>query len=387
MPVSRQTLIALGAVAALAGAAFLVRAAEDKSATGAASVAAAARAASGSSRPALTVTVITPQRSDWPQTVAANGSVAAWQELVVGAELPGLRLVELRAQIGDRVKRGELLARLQSDTLSADLAASRASLQEAEATLAEAQANAERARQLQPSGAMSAQQSQQYLTGEATARARVATLKARLAADELRLAQTRILAPDDGVVSARPATLGSVMQPGQELLRLIRQGRLEWRAEVAAPELARLKPGMPVRVTPAGGAAVTGSVRMVAPTVDAATRNGLVYVDLPRPGEARAGMFARGEFDVGRLSALSLPQGAVVLRDGFAYVFQVGADQKVQQLKVSVGRRVGERIEITAGLDAQAQVVAQGAGFLSDGDSVRVVAALPAASAAPTAAR
>jgi hypothetical protein len=126
---------------------------------------------------------------------------------------------------------------------------------------------------------------------------------------------------------------------------------------------------------------------MVAPTVDAATRNGLVYVDLPRPGEARAGMFARGEFDVGRLSALSLPQGAVVLRDGFAYVFQVGADQKVQQLKVSVGRRVGERIEITAGLGAQAQVVAQGAGFLSDGDSVRVVAALPAASAAPTAAR
>jgi RND family efflux transporter MFP subunit len=387
MPVSRQTLIALGAVAALAGAALLVRAAEDKSATGAASVAAAARAASGSSRPALTVTVITPQRSDWPQTIAANGSVAAWQELVVGAELPGLRLVELRAQVGDRVKRGELLARLQSDNLSADLAASRASLQEAEATLTEAQANAERARQLQPSGAMSAQQSQQYLTGEATARARVATLKARLAADELRLAQTRILAPDDGVVSARPATLGSVMQPGQELLRLIRQGRLEWRAEVAAPELARLKPGMPVRVTPAGGAAVTGSVRMVAPTVDAATRNGLVYVDLPRPGEARAGMFARGEFDVGRLSALSLPQGAVVLRDGFAYVFQVGADQKVQQLKVSVGRRVGERIEITAGLGAQAQVVAQGAGFLSDGDSVRVVAALPAASAAPTAAR
>jgi RND family efflux transporter MFP subunit len=142
--------------------------------------------------------------------------------------------------------------------------------------------------------------------------------------------------------------------------------------------MASLKPGMPVVVTPANGAGLKGTVRMVAPTVDPQTRNGIVYVDLPNTGTARAGMFARGEFEVGSGSGLTLPQSAVLLRDGFSYVLRVGPDSKVTQAKVSVGRRVGERIEITAGLDATARVVASGGGFLGDGDTVRVVEAAPA---------
>ena len=162
---------------------------------------------------------------------------------------------------------------------------------------------------------------------------------------------------------------------GQELFRLIRGGRLEWRAEVAADDLAKLAPGQRVRVQPAGGDAVEGRVRMVGPTVDPATRNGLVYVDLPRPGAARAGMFARGDFELGSTPALTLPAGAVLLRDGFAWVFKVGADGRVEQAKVTVGRRSGERVEITGGLDAAARVVASGGSFLADGDLVRVVEA------------
>ena len=99
----------------------------------------------------------------------------------------------------------------------------------------------------------------------------------------------------------------------------------------------------------------------------------IVFVDLPVSGTARAGMFARGEFEVGSGSGLTLPQSAVMLRDGFSYVLRVGPDSKVTQAKVSVGRRVGDRIEITAGLDAAARVVAAGGGFLGDGDTVRVV--------------
>ena len=134
-----------------------------------------------------------------------------------------------------------------------------------------------------------------------------------------------------------------------------------------------------MRVEPVGAPAVSGRVRMVAPTVDPATRNGLVYVDLPQPGPAKPGMFARGSFEIGRSAALTLPQGAVLLRDGFSYVFVVGADAKVLQAKVTVGRRQGDRGEITGGLDAAARVVAAGGGFLADGDLVRVV---PAAGAA-----
>ena len=255
----------------------------------------------------------------------------------------------------------------------ADLAQAEAAWAEAKAQAAQAVADAQRARSLEGSGALSAQAIAQYATAEQTAQARVASAQARVAAERLRLSFTEVRAPDAGVISARPATLGAVPGSGQELFRLIRQGRLEWRAEVAATELALLKPGQSVRVTPAGGVTVAGKVRMLAPTVDAATRNGLVYVDLPQPGAARAGMFARGEFAVGSSAALTLPASAVLLRDGFAYVFQVGADQKVTRVKVGVGRRVGDRIEVTGGLDAKARVVASGAGFLADGDLVRVV--------------
>jgi HlyD family secretion protein len=122
---------------------------------------------------------------------------------------------------------------------------------------------------------------------------------------------------------------------------------------------------------------------MVAPTVDSATRNGIVYVDLAPSRDARAGMFARGEFDIGQGQGLTLPQSAVLLRDGFSYVLRVGPDSKVSETKVAVGRRVGDRVEITSGLDANVRVVASGGGFLSDGDTVRVVdGPAPAAPAA-----
>jgi hypothetical protein len=117
---------------------------------------------------------------------------------------------------------------------------------------------------------------------------------------------------------------------------------------------------------------------MLAATVDPATRNGLVYVDLPSPGAARAGMFASGEFELGSQRALTLPQSAVLQRDGFSQVFVVGADGRVSQRKVTVGRRVGDRIAVAAGVDAGARVVASGGGFLADGDTVRVVDAPPA---------
>jgi RND family efflux transporter MFP subunit len=358
---SAAALVALGATVA-------VRAANnDKPADPAPATASAVAV-----KPALTVTVATPQAGRWPSTVSANGSIAAWQEASIGAEAQGLRLTEVRVQVGDRVKRGQVLALLSADTLAADAAAMRAGVAEAEAVQAEAAANAERARQLQASGAISAQQIQQYVTAEATARARVTSLKAQLRAAEVRLAQTRIAAPDDGVISARMATVGAVVQPGQELFKLIRKEKLEWRAEVAAAELARIQPGQKVQVTPAGGAVVQGTVRTVAPTVDAATRNGVVYVDLAKSDAAKAGMFARGEFAVGERQGVTLPQSAVVLRDGFNWVFVLGANNRVAQQKVNVGSRVGERIEITGGLANGARVVAQGAGFLADGDTVRI---------------
>jgi RND family efflux transporter MFP subunit len=187
------------------------------------------------------------------------------------------------------------------------------------------------------------------------------------------------------VISARQATVGSVVGAGNELFRLIRQGRIEWRAEVTAAEIGRIQVGAQVQVKAASGQLLQGKVRMVAPSVDAQTRNAIVYVDLPAAtGSARAGMYAQGEIALGQSQALTVPQSAVVVRDGFSYVYTVGADQKVSQLKVQTGRQSGDRVEVTSGLKADARVVASGGAFLNHGDKVRVVDA-PASLAAPAA--
>ncbi|WP_374658097.1 efflux RND transporter periplasmic adaptor subunit [Inhella sp.] len=332
---------------------------------------AAASAAAPSPSPSLTVQAIQPEASRWPQTLSATGGIAAWQEVVIGAELAGARILRLHAQVGDRVKKGQLLAELSPGTLQADLAALRAGLAEAEAQAREARANAERVRPLQGGEALSAQAIDQALAAEASAQARLASLKAQVQAGETRLGFTRIVASDDGLVTAREAVEGAIAQPGQELFRLQRQGRLEWRAEVPGAELEKLRAGQKVRVTPSGAAPVEGRVRVVAPKVDAATRNGLVYVDLPAAPNLRAGLFARGDFVLGEAPVLTLPQTAVLLRDGFAYVFRLDG-QRVRQQKVGLGRRQGDRVEIREGLAAEARVVASGVGFLADNDIVRV---------------
>lgn len=352
--------------------------------------AASAPASAAKGRPALTVSVDQPQSRPWPRRLSANGNLAAWQEASIGAETAGLRLVEVRAQIGDRVSRGQILAELNADTLRAELAQTRASHAEAQAMASEAQANAMRARELRGSGALSEAQIAQYLTAEQTALARVQAAQALLEVQQTRLAQAQVRAPDDGIISARSATVGAVVNPGAELFRLIRKGRLEWRAEVTAAELGRIVPGTAATVTAASGAVLNGRVRQIAPTVDAQTRQALVYVDLTRaPGSAALpalpGMFARGEFLLGDGAALTVPQAAVVVRDGFSYVFRMIDGGRVAQTKVRTGRIEGDRVEIQAGLAPDARVVVAGAGFLNDGDLVRISTLAPAAAAAASA--
>lgn len=330
-------------------------------------------------RPALTVTTARPASAQLPLRLTANGNVAPWQEAIIGSESNGLRLQEVRVNVGDVVKKGQVLAVFDADAVNADLAQAKAALQEAEANAAAAKADAQRARALKSSGAMSEQQVTQYITAERTAAARVEAARATLSQQRLRLKYATVVAPDSGIISARNATVGAVAGVGTELFRLIRQGRLEWRAEVTAAELPRIAPGQKAQVQAASGATVEGSVRNVSPTVDPQSRVAVVYVDLPPSLSAnaplKAGMFASGQFELGKSGALTVPQDAVVVRDGFSYVFRLNPDGRVSQVKVDTGRRIGKRVELVSGLPADALVVTSGAGFLNDGDLVRNVAA------------
>jgi HlyD family secretion protein len=324
-------------------------------------------------KPALTVMTTSPFFAQWPDKLQANGNVAAWQEASIGTEVSGLQLTEVKVNVGDVVQKGQVLAVFSDDAVRADVAQAQALVAEAEAALVEAKANADRARKVKTPGVISAQQINDYLVAERVASAKLNSARAQLENQRIRLRQTRVTAPDDGVISSRTAAVGTVMSVGQELFRLIRSNRLEWRAEVISAEMSLVRADQAAAISAPGGIRTTGVVRMVGPTVDPQTRMGIIYVDIPRNSGLKAGMFAHGQIELGRKKVMALPQSAVVQREGFNYVYRVGISNKVYQIKVETGRRLDKYVEITGGLTPDAKVVYTGAAFLSDGDTVRII--------------
>lgn len=327
--------------------------------------------------PILTVTTVQPLQTQVPITLLANGRIAPWEETIISSESNNLPLKEVRVNVGDIVHKGQVLATFAAEAVQVDVAQAYANLLEAKANALNASSNAKRARALQESGALSRQQIDLDITAEQIAQAKVEAAKALLAGQQLRLKHTQLLAPDNGIISARTATIGTVTSVGTELFRLIRQGRLEWRAEVATSEVSQLKTGTPALITAANGAHFQGKVRKFAPTVDSHTLSVLVYVNMAAAPDklapAKAGMFAKGEFYLGTSTALTVPQQSVVVRDGFSYVFYVNPDSRVRRMKVLTGRRVGDRIELMDPILPNTTLVASGAVFLNDGDLVKIV--------------
>ncbi len=325
-----------------------------------------------SAKAALTVELTRPARITMNESIAANGSIAPWQEAVIGSEANGLLLTQVHVNVGDNVKKGQLLAQFSASTLTADFALAQANLNEAKANALESADNAARARSIKETGALSTQQIEQYIALEATSLARVAAAQASLQSSQIRNAQTKVIAPDSGIISARAATVGAVVAPGQELFKLIRQGRLEWRAELTSQDIGQIKNGMQANLTLPDSKLISGIVRTTSPVIDTQTRNAIVFVDIAT-GSAKAGMFARGAFNIGTKEVITLPATAIVLKDGFAYVMRVNADNRVQQLKIQTGEREGANVEVI-GLDnvLSANFVASGGAFLADGDLVAV---------------
>jgi RND family efflux transporter MFP subunit len=342
--------VVLAAVLGLAGAALLLKSGDSS-------------AAPKGAVPALTVTVGTPQRTTWPDSLSASGAVAPWQEASVGTQIGAYQLIEVRANVGDQVRRGQVLARLNPALLRAEEGQLLAAYEQAEA-------NRKRGLELQASGGIS---EQELLQLETEAR----TSAARLAAKRLELQYTAIVAPDDGVISARSATLGAVAPAGEELFRLILRNRLEWRGELTAAQLAKVTRGQSVALELPDGSHAEAMVRQTAPALNGSSRLGLVYADIRAASPARAGMYAKGEILVGRAAALTVPAECVVIHDGRSYVVEITdttRTPKVALREVTVGRRRGEAVEIVQGLGGAERLVLQGAGFLDDGDVVRVSA-------------
>ncbi|MFN5526682.1 efflux RND transporter periplasmic adaptor subunit, partial [Bradyrhizobium sp.] len=312
---------------------------------------------------AVTITDAVPRRQLWPVALETSGPIHPWQEASIGAQLGGYRLVEVLVNVGDAVRKGQVLARFDPDLLLAEEAQLKARFEQADA-------NWQRSATLKVRGVVSDK--------ELLYETEVKSAEASLTSKQLQLRYTEVTAPDDGTISFRTATLGTVVPVGQELFRLIRANRLEWRGEFTASQLVRVAPGQLVSLSLPGGNSAMATVRQIAPSLDPQSRLGIVYADIEAGSAARAGMYAKGKVLLGASTALVVPAESVVIRDGRSYVFVLtnpGAESRVRLRAVTVGRREGEDVEITAGITDNERLAAKGAGLLDEGDVVRIAPA------------
>lgn len=312
----------------------------------------------------------------WPDYVEAGGNVMPWQEISIGPQVGSLALTEVLVGIGDTVKKGQVLARLDVSTIETDLESANAQLAEAEAGLAQATATLDRGRRLAPSGGVSQQDLTLYETQKRTAESRVAMARAQLKRQQIRLDFATLVAPDDGVISYSSASEGAIVQAGNELFRLIRQGRLEWRAEVKGELLLRLAVGQEAAITSPLGTSVKGRVRRLSPTIDVTTRNGSAYVDLPAGTELKAGLRVTGAIKVGMRKALVLPESAVLRGEPDSKVFKLNAENRVEAIEVKLGRTKDGMVEVLgSAVDSRTPVIVSGVQLLKTGERVTTAAA------------
>jgi RND family efflux transporter MFP subunit len=247
-------------------------------------------------------------------------------------------------------------------------------LKQTEAQLVNASAAYKRAETLSTSAVFSKADLDRLLSEQLAAQGRVDAARADLDLAELKLRYTRVVAPYDGIITARTVNVGQVAQAGSEMLRLLRDSRMEWRGEVPEARLRELKVGQIAHLVTADGSEFDGKLRIVAPTVASNNRMGLVYVDITPGAAARPGMFARGAIETSSGQANLVPLSAIVSQDGYSYVFVLGAGDKVERRRVQVGDVHGDEIEVMDGLKAGERIVGKGAAFLKNGDQVKVVA-------------
>jgi HlyD family secretion protein len=339
--------------------------------------------------------------------IIATGTIKPVQEVYVQPLVEGLSIKMLNADIGDEVKADSVLATLNEDALlleksqleankakaEAGLAQYKAQVIEAEANLADATRQRDRTKRLSQSGTSTVSQVEQ---AEALVEVRQAQLnaakqsvavgdsdikvvEAQIEDIDLKLGRTGVKAPVSGVVSARSAKVGAIASgTGEPLFTIIRDGAIELVADLSETDIQKIKVGQKALVSVAGGKTkIEGKVRLVSPTVDAATRLGAVHIVIDDESGARAGMYASAEIVVTETSALALPLSAVITgRDGSSA--RKVEDNVVKQVKIETGIQDGGFVQVVSGLEAGDLVVAKAGAFVRDGDKIAPVPAEPA---------
>lgn len=327
----------------------------------------------------LSVETVTPSQDSIGNNLRADGTISPKDTANVSAKVNGVAIEQVLVEEGQQVKAGQVLAVFDSDAAEQQILQAEAEVAEAEATLANASADAARVLPLIDIDAISRQEADRYRTAELQARAALQASKARLSNQKLNLNNSQVIAPVSGIISKKMAEVGMV-SAGEPLFTIIKNGILEWQADIDPKLIGEVTVGTPVRVSLPNNQSVMGQVSRIAPTADN-NRQITIYASLNKDPAARSGMYQTGEFLLGSASAQTIPNAAIVSNDGYDYVMLV-TDIKTQegktlgrirQQRVTLGERLGDKAAVTEPLPADSRLVKQGGSFLNDGDLVRVV--------------
>ncbi|WP_083603574.1 efflux RND transporter periplasmic adaptor subunit [Psychrobacter sp. C 20.9] len=336
----------------------------------------------------LSVETVSPSQDDIGRTLSADGTINAKDIANVSAKVSGVAIERVLVEEGDRVRAGQVLAMFDTDAMEQQVLQAEADVAEAEATLANASADAARVLPLIDIDAISKQEADRYRTSEVRARAALQASKARLSNQRLTLDNATVVAPVSGIISEKMIEVGQVAG-GDPLFTIIKDGILEWRAELDPKLIGDINIGTPVRVALPGDDSVMGQVNRIAPTADN-NRQITIYASLATNSKIRAGMYQTGEFLLGSASTQTIPNSAIVSNDGYDYVMLVTnlttTDGKsmgrIKQQRVTLGERLGENVAVLEPLPSDSHIVQQGGSFLNDGDLVRIVNGVGQASTA-----
>ncbi len=327
----------------------------------------------------LSVETVSPSQDDIGSTLSADGTINAKDTANVSAKVNGVAIERILVEEGDRVRVGQVLAVFDTDAMEQQVLQAQADVEEAEATLANASADAARVLPLIDIDAISKQEADRYRTSEVRARASLQASKARLSNQLLTLENAKAVAPVSGIISEKMVEVGQVAG-GDPLFTIIKGGVLEWRADIDPKLVGDINVGTPVQVSLPGGDTVMGQVNRIAPTADN-NRQITIYASLAANSKIRAGMYQTGEFLLGSTSTQTIPNSAVVSNDGYDYVMLVTESTiredrsmgRIKQQRVTLGERLGESVAVSEPLPSDSRIVKQGGSFLNDGDLVRVV--------------
>ncbi len=350
------------------------------------------------------ITVVRVSSADFIETVLVTGSLVAREEILVAPEIEGLKVVSINVDQGDKVKKGDILATLVTDSLDSQMAQNTSSLArstaaiaqaksqiaEAEARMSEAKNSLARAKPLSKSGYLSESVLDQRESASKTTAAQVAAAKDGLKAAEAdkasieaqrkeliwRRGNTDVKAPADGIVSRRGARIGAIASAagtGESMFRIISNGEIELDAEVTEAQVNKLGIGQTVAIAVAGGLDVTGKVRLISPEIDSATRLGRVRIFIGENPDLRIGAFASGVIETARQRGLSVPVSAISY-NGTGVLAQAVVSDKVETRTIKTGLTSGGLVQVTEGLNDGDVVVARAGTFLRDGDVIRPIA-------------